>query len=91
MIPVFPDFISRAIIYSSDEIQEYKIEQHKNIIKIFLKLFENSDKLKIYSKIEKEFHLLFSKLSLKEVKIEFNNYQENDFKRKLKRIERKCL
>ena len=55
------------------------------------KLLENSDKSKIYSKIKKEFHLLFSRLNLKEVKIEFNNYQENDFKRKLKRIERKCL
>jgi putative adenylate-forming enzyme len=90
-VPIFPDFLSRAILYSSDNIQEYKIEQHQNSIKIFLKISDYIDISEVQSKVLNEFKSLFDKLNLKEVQIEFCEYHNIDFRRKLKRIERKII
>lgn len=80
---VFPDFISRCIIYVPD-IKEYKVVQNsKSKITVYLDNI-NED---IKEKVINEFKRLSKKMNFKMPKIVFENYKIN-LSRKLKRVER---
>ena len=82
VIPVFPDFLSRGIIYASSEIQEYKIIQKKqNEIEIYI------DKKEEFEKVEKSLIQLFEKMNVEIPKINQLYSIKTDKLKKLKRIE----
>ncbi|MDD4809232.1 MAG: CoF synthetase [Bacilli bacterium] len=82
-ITVFPDFISRCIIYV-DGIKDYKIVQkQKNQVIIYLDVVTP----KIKKDIENEFLRLADKMQFIMPKFEYKKYQV-DMTKKLKRVER---
>ena len=91
LIPVFPDFICRAIIYSSPEIEEYTAIQHSfDLTEIFLKS-SCEDKNNLSNLVEKSLKELFEKLNCKapELKINYNyDKLEKPCDKKLKRVKR---
>ncbi len=83
-ITVFPDFISRCVIYAQG-IKNYKvIEDDEENITIYL---DNMDE-KIKKQIKEEFKVLSEKMKFVCPKIRFNKY-EFDLTRKMKRVERR--
>lgn len=82
-VNVFPDFISRCIIYVPG-IREYKVYQKsKKDIIVYL---DNLD-FEIMEKINQEFEKLANKMNFEKPNIEFLKYQSN-LSKKMKRIER---
>lgn len=82
-INVFPDFISRCLVYVSN-IKEYKIYQKsKNEIIVYI---DNLSR-KVRDQINHEFDCLANKMNFKKPNIEFKKYQSN-LVRKMKRVER---
>ena len=83
-ITVFPDFISRCVIYAQG-IKNYKVvEEDKNNITIYL---DNMNE-KIKKQISNEFKTLSERMKFVCPKISFKKY-EFDLSRKMKRVERK--
>ena len=82
LIPIFPDFISRAVIYASSEIQEYKIiQKSKNEIEVFI------DKKEEFEKVEKSLMQLFEKMNVEISNINQLYSIKTDKLKKFKRIE----
>lgn len=83
-IKVFPDFISRCVIYAQG-IKNYKVvqEDEDNII-VYL---DNMNE-KIKEQIKNEFKILAERMKFVCPKIEFEKYEFN-LARKMKRVERK--
>ncbi len=88
---IFPDFIRRAIISSSEEIEEYQAIQ-KSYSKVVVKIIPktNTDKGIISKRIEKKIQQVFRKHNCKTPKIEitFKTKLERDVSQKLIRISR---
>ncbi|UCC19217.1 MAG: AMP-binding protein, partial [Promethearchaeota archaeon] len=89
---VFPDYIRRAIITSSDEIEDYQVIQ-KSPTKIIVRLVlrnPNSDKENIISNLRRNLINLFIKLKCIEPKINilFQKPEKNQISDKLIRIKR---
>lgn len=83
-ITVFPDFISRCVIYAQG-IKNYKVvEEDKNNITIYL---DNMNE-KIKKQISNEFKTLSERMKFVCPTISFEKY-EFDLTRKMKRVERK--
>ena len=83
-ITVFPDFISRYVIYAQG-IKNYKVVQEdKNNITIYL---DNMNE-KIKKQISNEFKTLSERMKFVCPTISFEKY-EFDLTRKMKRVERK--
>lgn len=83
-ITVFPDFISRCIIYAQG-IKNYKVvEEDKNNITVYLDIINE----KIKKQIKQEFSTLSEKMKFICPKINFKKY-EFDLSKKMKRVERK--
>lgn len=81
LVPVFPDFISRAIICSTDKITDYKVKQI------------NQDLIEVYTNIENynfypSLHKLCKKLNCITPKIKYTSINEKQLGKKYKRIER---
>ena len=82
-VNVFPDFISRCIIYVPG-IREYKVYQKsKSEIIVYV---DNLDS-KVKTRIIEEFNRLADKMKFQKPKISFEKYETNLLK-KMKRIER---
>ena len=83
-ITVFPDFISRCVIYAQG-IKNYKVVQEdNNNITIYL---DNMNE-KIKKQISNEFKILSERMKFVCPKIRFKKYEYN-LSRKMKRVERK--
>lgn len=83
-VAVFPDFISRCVIYA-EEVQNYKVVQDGSAhVTVFLER-ESSD---TSAQIRREFARLAEKMEFHCPEIAFSPYVP-DFHRKMKRVERK--
>ena len=83
---VYPDFISRCLVYV-DDIEDYRVVQlSKNEIKIYI----NNIKTKTKKEIIKEFERLANTKGFKMPNIEFVKY-EKDGNKKVKRVERQFI
>jgi putative adenylate-forming enzyme len=82
-IEIFPDFIRRAVIECSDEIQHFKVRQHLNFVELMLISNKAEDEKKVLEALDKLFkknHVL--------VDIKVTKYQDIGGTNKLKRVER---
>ena len=62
---IFPDFIRRAILFASSDIQEFKVIQH-SVDKIEIKLKALPENLELcQSKVMQELHTLWSTKSVR--------------------------
>ncbi|MCX7747685.1 MAG: adenylate cyclase [Clostridia bacterium] len=87
LIPVFPDFLRRAVITASDSIEEYVvIQEDLGLIKICL---AGGNMEGVREKVEKNISDLLVKLGLRPVKIVFIHNIHLEKGRKLRRIERR--
>ncbi len=83
-VTVFPDFISRCVIYAQG-IKNYKVVQEdKENITVYL---DNMNE-EIEEQIKNEFKRLSERMKFKNPKISFEKYEFN-LSRKMKRVERK--
>lgn len=89
--PIFPDFISRAIIKASDEVREYAAIQHSpDRMDILLRLDENVSKsAQIEQRVIHEMKDLCIKMGCKFPNIQFQLLHKNNGSKKLRRVERK--
>ena len=82
LVPVFPDFISRAVIYADSEIQEYKIiQKSKDEIEIYI------DKKGEFDNIKKHLEAVFKNFDVEIPKITLLNEYKIDNTKKFKRVE----
>ncbi|MCW6675507.1 CoF synthetase [Aerococcaceae bacterium NML171108] len=82
-ISVFPDYISRCVIYVPD-IKEYRVYQKsKTEIIVYIDCVTEQ----VQMQIRKEFETLFDKFNIEEVNVVFDTYTTN-LLRKMKRVER---
>lgn len=84
LVSIFPDFISRAVIFASDKIEEYKVIQiSKDEIHIYI------DKADEFNKVENSLIQLFEKMNCKIPNIARLDTLSRDNSKKFKRIESK--
>ncbi|CAH0120882.1 hypothetical protein PAE9249_03406 [Paenibacillus sp. CECT 9249] len=90
LIPVFPDFLTRAVIGSSAEIEEYQIVQHSpDKIEISLRIAERS-RAQVQGQVADRIAELCRKLDCRVPDIAFSAYRFIPGVRKLRRVERRC-
>ena len=90
-VPVFPDFISRAVMSSSAQIEEYRVRQlAPDQIEVALRLPtpEQADNQRA---VEQTLHRLFARLSCQPPQIHFATWSPETGLRKRKRVERTFL
>jgi len=88
LIPVFPDFISRTIAFTSNKINEYKaIQRNFESIEIFIDT-TSEEKRALQEKVAGSLSELFSKLNCKQPNISYSESIDKPKDRKLKRVER---
>lgn len=88
LINVFPDYIRRAIVMASSDIEEYSVSQtsfDEVVISVKTKCV---DAFKVHTSITKELHSLFKDLELLPPKIRFTAYVMPENHVKLRRIKR---
>lgn len=86
-IPVFPDFIRRTIIKSSDQLEEYHIQQISYTkLKISTRSNQNIEKI-----IATAFESFFHQQNLEMPELVFHDYQIIYGNNKMKRIERSFM
>lgn len=88
-IPIFPDFIRRAILISSTAIQEYQaIQKDWDTVEIFLKLSSEAEQ-DIHSKVTASLQRFLSKAQCQNPQITFHPYESStQHDVKLRRIKR---
>lgn len=88
LIPVFPDFIRRAIISSSDYIREYKVIQKEHgLFEIYIDI-PKEHQSEVSTNIIQSFYSLFDKLHCEMPCVKFIDEIENIPGKKLRRVER---
>lgn len=89
-IPIFPDFLRRAVLQASAEITEYRvIQQHPDLIEVLVKV-PDTVRPDVERQLEKVLNDLFESLNCQMPQIIHTNLaDQTDFKKKLRRIERK--
>lgn len=89
-VPIFPDFISRAIIISSNDIQEYKVIQWSSeAIEVELLIKQDTDAASLEQQVQSKLTTLFQRLGCIVPEITFSDYKPVKKGSKLRRIERK--
>ncbi len=87
-IPIFPDFIRRAVMLSSEHIEEFKVIQHPSLdMEVKLKTSKDT-KEDIKHKVQQELNNLWSLKNCQVPHIFFSNYDVIPSDKKLKRIEK---
>lgn len=88
LIPVFPDFIRRVVISSSNYIREYKvIQKDYKLFEVFIDIPQEF-KYEVSKEIINSFNNLFHKLQCEMPYIKFVEIIDNIPGKKLKRVER---
>lgn len=88
LIPIFSDLIRRAIILTSEAIQEYAVVQTPETIQIYLKVPEGQW-IAITTKLEHTLTELLTKLGCQVPNLQFNLYQARiTYDQKLRRVRR---
>jgi putative adenylate-forming enzyme len=89
LIPVFPDFIRRAIITAHHCIQEYLvIQHHPTQIEISLKI-SSDDPEGVREAVQRSLHFLFDQLGCQMPAITWSSYDRRPGTVKLRRVERR--
>jgi putative adenylate-forming enzyme len=90
LIPVFPDFLRRAVLQASAEITEYcVIQHHPDLIEVLVKT-PNEVRLRVRRELNKTLNRLFTDFGCKLPQITYTTLSEQrDFRKKQRRIERK--
>ncbi len=89
-IPIYPDFITRAILIASNELSEYKVIQwNKDQLEIMIKLRHDDAQGLVTNKIMTSLNELFGRLECIIPKLNFTAYQQPEKGTKLRRVERK--
>ncbi|MEA5573720.1 F390 synthetase-related protein [Calothrix sp. UHCC 0171] len=91
LIPIFPDFIRRAIIIASENIQEYQVVQKSlDVIVISLKVAtEVYEPIKIL--VTQSLHNLFNQLHCRVPEVIYQEYEVSTIRHsKLRRVRREC-
>ncbi|WP_062104354.1 F390 synthetase-related protein [Bacillus niameyensis] len=85
-IPLFPDFIRRAVITASEEIEEYRVIQSAiDVIELQIKWKEKKEE----ERLRDSFKDVFQKFGVKVPYIEFKDYDFRPGVQKLRRVERR--
>lgn len=89
-ISIFPDFIRRAILFASNDIQEFKVIQH-SVDKIEIKLKALPENLELCkSNVMKELHTLWSTKKCAIPHFFFSHYDIQVCDKKLKKNRKSC-
>jgi len=87
--PVFPDFVRRAVLLSSDKIQDYRVVQNSaKELQMQIRCFD-SDQVLIAQKIESQFAHLFGHYGSEKPEISYQWSIADLGLRKLRRVERR--
>lgn len=87
---LFPDFIRRWIMTSSDDIEEYRIIQHSHdMLEIQLKIKQEKEKENIQKQIKETIISFLGRRDIIIPTIQFTLYKQNEKGVKLKRVERR--
>ncbi|MDF2936494.1 MAG: hypothetical protein K0Q90_1867 [Paenibacillaceae bacterium] len=88
--PVFPDFITRAILAASPAIREYRVIQHReDELAIELLLADGVSRLEIERQVAASVEALMRRLGCRLPELTFANYIPHQGIRKLRRVERR--
>lgn len=88
LIPIFPDLIRRAIILTSDAIQEYAAVQTSETIQIYLKVPE-TQWLSLTSSLETTLKALLERSGCQVPPLHFSHYETwTHYDKKLRRVRR---
>lgn len=89
-IPLYPDYIRKAISISSDEIEEYQvIQDYASHLKLRLKLVADTDLHFLELRIQKNINEVFKKFNIAPIQIEISYGLKKDLPlTKVKRFER---
>lgn len=88
LIPIFPDYVRRAIITASIDIHEYTIVQHRpDFLKVYMRVDEKKAQ-EIEKLIVKALKDLFEKLACNTPVVEISEWQELPKDQKLRRVKR---
>lgn len=91
-VNIFPDFIRRAIISSSEEIISYQaLQESLKNIEIYIEVDEKVDKELIQENIRISLDLLFKKYNIEKINITFRDNLVFEQGNKLRRISSKVL
>lgn len=83
-VPVFPDFISRCVIYAEGMVNYKVVQDGKSHVTVYLE-WQTPE---LQEAVEREFERLAEKMQFYCPKLTFQMYQ-NDWQRKMKRVERR--
>ena len=83
-VPVFPDFISRCVIYAEGMVNYKVVQDGKSHVTVYLE----RQTPELQEAVEREFERLAEKMQFYCPKLTFQMYQ-NDWQRKMKRVERR--
>ncbi len=89
LVPVFPDFIRRAIIIASENIQEYAVVQKSpSLIEVSLKVI-NEMREEVEFLVNQSLEDLFNKLGCQVPGVEFKEYEvRSQLYQKMRRVQR---
>jgi putative adenylate-forming enzyme len=89
LIPIFPDFIRRAIMMASDDIQDYRaVQKRPDLIEVFLKVPAELQRL-IQHKVHQSLMDLFTRSHCQISNIHYQEYETRiEHHKKLRRIQR---
>jgi putative adenylate-forming enzyme len=89
LVPVFPDFIRRAIIIASEKIQEYRaVQKNPQLIEISLKV-PDTLRGEVEALVSQSLQELFHQLHYQMPQIQYKEYEvRNEHYKKLRRVQR---
>ncbi len=88
LVPLFPDFVRRAIISASEEIQEYiAVQKRLDLIEISLKV-PTSLSVQVQTMVQESLLALFERSYCQVPEIRYQEYNRTQHERKLRRIYR---
>ncbi len=91
LIPVFPDFIRRAIITARAPIEEYLVIQHQpNLLEVSLQI-KGGDLAATQAAVTQSFQHVLQQLGCQQAQLTFTPYTRKPSAVKLRRVERKCF
>ncbi len=89
LVPIFPDYITRAIMNASPEIDEYRAIQHSNAeLEIQLLHAAGAEREEIEGQVRASLEELMRKLGCRNFRLTFAPYSFSPGPRKLRRVER---
>ncbi|MNN68040.1 hypothetical protein D3C81_1837150 [compost metagenome] len=90
--PVFPDFITRAVLAASPAIVEYRVIQHReDELAIELLLAEGASRPEIERQVSASLETLMRRLDCRLPELTFTDYVRHQGNRKLRRVERRWV